>query len=102
MYKKGRGVPKDFAQAADWYRKAAEQGHAWAQYVLGGLYKNGEGVTQDYECAYVWLSLSIKNGVFMNGVGKLRDAVAKVLSTAQFETAKGVLAEYFELYRARR
>ena len=26
LYRDGRGVPRDMAQAADWYRKAAEQG----------------------------------------------------------------------------
>ena len=27
----GRGVPKDYAEALKWYRKAADQGHALAQ-----------------------------------------------------------------------
>src|ERR1035437_8146301 len=34
-YAKGEGVPQDYAQAAVWYRKAAEQGDAKAQYSLG-------------------------------------------------------------------
>ena len=29
------GVPEDDAEAVRWYRKAAEQGHAGAQYNLG-------------------------------------------------------------------
>ena len=28
MHAEGRGVPQDFAEAATWYRKAAEQGEA--------------------------------------------------------------------------
>ncbi|EET45192.1 hypothetical protein NEISICOT_01187 [Neisseria sicca ATCC 29256] len=36
---KGQGVRQDHAQAAQWYRKAAEQGHAVAQYNLGVAYK---------------------------------------------------------------
>jgi len=35
MYDKGRGVPKDDAEAAKWSRKAAEQGNATAQTNLG-------------------------------------------------------------------
>jgi TPR repeat protein len=31
MYDRGQGVPQDDVQAAEWYRKAAEQGHAAAQ-----------------------------------------------------------------------
>ncbi len=32
----------------------AEQGHARAQYELGGLYNMGKGVEQDYEQAAKW------------------------------------------------
>ena len=35
MYDLGDGVPQDHQQAAVWYRKAAEQGHASAQSYLG-------------------------------------------------------------------
>ena len=35
MYYFGRGVPKDYTQAVSWYRKAAQQGYAKAQYNLG-------------------------------------------------------------------
>jgi TPR repeat protein len=37
-----------------WYRLAAEQGHAKAQYNLGLMYYNGEGVPEDYVIAYMW------------------------------------------------
>ena len=29
MYDNGEGVPQDYAEAAKWYRLAAEQGEAW-------------------------------------------------------------------------
>jgi TPR repeat protein len=32
MYTNGQGVPQDYAQAAFWYRKAARQSYAVAQY----------------------------------------------------------------------
>ena len=48
MYAKGKGVPQDHAEAARWFRKAAEQGHASAQYNLGIMHANGEGVPQDH------------------------------------------------------
>ena len=41
MYANGEGVPKDDAQAVQWYRKAAEQGDAKAQYKLGVMDANG-------------------------------------------------------------
>jgi len=37
MYRKGKGVPKNKAEAVKWYRKAAEQGDADAQYWLEKL-----------------------------------------------------------------
>jgi hypothetical protein len=39
----GRGVPKDRSQAAAWYRRAAEQGDAKAQFNLGLMYRYGSG-----------------------------------------------------------
>jgi hypothetical protein len=41
MYETGEGVPKDEAEAAQWYRKAAEQGHAKAQYYVSYAYHTG-------------------------------------------------------------
>ena len=46
MYQYGRGVAQDAKQAVSWYRKAAEQGNATAQYNLGAMYQNGDGVTK--------------------------------------------------------
>jgi uncharacterized protein len=58
MYAEGRGVDKNPAEAAKWYRKAAEKGVQDAQYRLGGMYERGEGVPQDIEYAYGWYSVS--------------------------------------------
>lgn len=35
LYADGEGVPKDSAEAASWYREAADQGYAEAQFNLG-------------------------------------------------------------------
>jgi TPR repeat protein len=53
-YFAGRGVPKDLAQAAYWYRKAADQGNPAAQVYLGYLYSAGVGVPQDTAEAIRW------------------------------------------------
>ena len=54
MYNRGRGVPQNYSQATDWFRKAAEQGDAYAQYNLGLMYFNGEGLPQNYSQAASW------------------------------------------------
>ncbi|MDO9312787.1 MAG: tetratricopeptide repeat protein [Nitrosomonas sp.] len=46
-----KAVPQDYKQAVDWYRKAAAQGDAGAQYNLGVMYFEGKGVPQDYKQA---------------------------------------------------
>lgn len=58
MYFKGQGVPQDYAEAAGWFQRAAEQGVSQAQYKLGELYEEGKGVTQDYEYAFAWYSVA--------------------------------------------
>ena len=39
---RGDGAPQDYKEAVKWYRLAAEQGDANAQYNLGVMYDNGE------------------------------------------------------------
>jgi TPR repeat protein len=58
LYYKGEGVTRDYAEAAKWYRKAANQGDADAQTILGSMYGEGKGVPRDYVWAYMWYSLA--------------------------------------------
>jgi uncharacterized protein len=46
-----------------WYRKAAEQGDAHAQFNLGVMYADGIGVPQDAVQAYMWYNLAAAQGV---------------------------------------
>ena len=45
-----------------WYRLAADQGDATAQYLLGGMYEFGRGVPQNYAEARKWLRLAADQG----------------------------------------
>lgn len=40
-----------YAQALEWYKKAADKGSALANFKIGYLYDNGEGVKKDYKLA---------------------------------------------------
>ncbi len=55
-------MPEDDAEAVRWYRLAAEQGYAAAQYNLGGMYGTGQGVPQDYAEAMRWYRLAAEQG----------------------------------------
>jgi TPR repeat protein len=63
QYHDGKGITQDYAQAALWYRKAADQGLAEAQYNLGLDYDRGQGVTQDYSQAAVWYRKAADQGL---------------------------------------
>jgi hypothetical protein len=62
LYADGEKIPRDNAQAALWFRRAAEQGNARAQFCLGFCYQDGRGTLQDYSQAATWLRKSAKQG----------------------------------------
>lgn len=63
-YERGlSGFPEDFAKAAAWYCKAAEQGHAMAQLSIGIAYNQGQGVPQDYAQAAFWWRKAAEQGI---------------------------------------
>ena len=65
MYSYGEGVPQDYKKAIEWYQKAAEQGHADAQYNLGWIYEKGRGVSADNYKALEWYEKAAVQGVAM-------------------------------------
>ena len=61
-YEKGWSVAQDYQEAVKWYRKAAEQGYAEAQYELGNCYEKGWSVAQDYQEAVKWYRKAAEKG----------------------------------------
>jgi TPR repeat protein len=59
----GEGIPKNEAEGVKWFQKAAELGHAGAQYLLGLCYAEGEGVRRDYAEAVKWLQKAAEQGL---------------------------------------
>jgi TPR repeat protein len=51
----GLGAAQDYAQAAHWYLKAADQSHALAQFNLGVMYAAGQGVPRDTTKSMEWM-----------------------------------------------
>jgi TPR repeat protein len=58
----GQGAPQDYAEAAKWFRRAADQGRADAKSLLGTAYINGEGVPQDYATTMHWYRKAADQG----------------------------------------
>jgi Trypsin-like peptidase domain/Sel1 repeat len=87
-YQKGRGVPRDYVQAAAWYRKAAEQGESLAQDNLGRAYMDGRGVPQDYVQAAAWYRKAAEQG----------ETAAQIHLGFAYANGKGVPRDYSESY----
>ena len=62
MYYSGQGVRQDYTEAFRWFRKAADQGYAEAQYNLGLMYANGHGVHQDFNLSKEWFGKACDGG----------------------------------------
>lgn len=105
-YASGENDERNFSKAAQLFKNAADQGHATAQFLLGGLYEvGGYGLQQDDQAAVRWFQKAadqenvdamrhlglcyIKgNGVNQNietGFDWLKKAVVKGDAKAQYE-----------------
>jgi TPR repeat protein len=84
MYRDGRGVPQDYTDAVMWFRKAADQGDAVAQYLLGDQYAKGEGAPQDYAEAMIWFRKAAEQG----------HPVAKLYLGVMYAEGRGVPQDY--------
>ncbi len=74
----------DFETALRILTPLAEQGVAEAQSKLGWMFKNGEGVLQDYKIAAKWTTLAAEQG----------DAIAQSNLGVMFERGEGVPQDY--------
>ena len=89
MYEVGQGVPRDEAEAANWYRRAAEQGLAGAQYSLAALYVQGKGVSANENEAMKWYRLAAEQG----------DALAQYNLGMRYYEGRGVPPEPAQAYQ---
>ena len=98
-YLNGRHVAQDYRLGLDWLIRSSDAGFAYSRYVLADVYSRGfAGAPVDDERAYYYASLAAASSTLdakaRERAGKLRDASAKRLSSAQLATqqAKASLA----------
>ena len=87
----------DYGTALREWRPLAEQGNAAAQYNLGFMYRNGQGVTQDYAQAHMWYNLAASSfppGEDHDEAVKNRDIVAEKMTPAQISEAQKLAREW--------
>ena len=74
---------KNYVEAFQLYTKAANQGNAGAQVMLGSMYATGKGTTQNYQQAFQWFTKAANQGnadaqkmlgyMYYNGQGTTRN-----------------------------
>ena len=79
---------EDYATAFKEWTSLAEQGNADAQYYLGMVYYDGQGVPQDYTMAHMWYNIAAANGAILGGV--VRDNVAEKMTAAAVAKAQAM------------
>ncbi len=79
------------------WRPLAEQGNANAQFNLGTMYANGQGVPQGDTQAHMWFNLAASRfppGEDRDKAVKYRDIVAKMMTPAQISEAQKLAREW--------
>ena len=96
MYEMGWGVPQDYVEAVKWFRRAAEQGNAWAQTDLGLGYAEGQGVPQDYVLAHMWFNLAAASEQDASAsLGRhKRDEIGRLMTPDQIAEAQRMAREW--------
>lgn len=92
LYLDGHGVPQSTAEAASWFRRAAEQDYTEAQHNLGAMYGSGQGVKRDYVQAYKWLNICAAKG--NAGCVAQRDLIAKKLKPGQVAEGQRLATDF--------
>jgi hypothetical protein len=96
-YEAGRsGLKQDYAEAANWYRKSADQGNVYAQASLGILYHSGKGLPRDDVQSEMWLTISAEHAPKddRDTIVEMRDSVAAHLTPQQLAEAQRLAREW--------
>lgn len=73
----------DYQTAAKILRELADGGETIAQFILGGMYFDGKGLTQDHGEAFFWMTIALKRAStpdLQEFIGKCRDRAAAKLT----------------------
>jgi hypothetical protein len=97
IYDDGNGVDVNRTEAATWFGRAADQGHARAQVALGRLLSIGEpDLSRDLIGAYKWLSLAVEQDI--EEARALRDEVAAQMHEGELQKARRAVELWREMH----
>ena len=87
-----------YEKAYQIWKPLAEKGNADAQYYMGVMFANGQGVKLNNIVAYAWYSVAAEEQEMAE---ENRDDIEVKLSVAQLEQAKKLAKEYSRKYLPR-
>jgi len=86
MYLEGKGVPRNYPEAKNYFYVAASGGIELAMRRLGEMFRDGKGVTKSRVLAHMWYSMGAANG---DGASHYyRDEVAKDMTPEQIKDSQ--------------
>jgi hypothetical protein len=90
LYRDGKGVEADWAQAATWLRLAAASGDGRAMVALGRALERGEGARRDETKALAWYTLAARTlpvGLDRDAALRGEDRIARLAPSSQRKKA---------------
>jgi len=102
-YEGNWGTTQDFVQAAQWYRKAADGGHAIGQLTLAAMYERAVGVPRDAVEAHKWSNLAASRAQSEDrkSFTDVRDRIAASMTPDQIAEAQKRAREWMEAFETR-
>jgi hypothetical protein len=89
------GQPRDYARAAQWFRKSAQQGDTFAQRQLGEMYSAGLGFPRDFVSAYMWFNVAATKSDSDSVIARRsRDQLEKQMTPGQIAEAQRLSREW--------
>ena len=109
LHAAGTGVPRDINQAATWFKKAAMQGYAPAQFHLGSLFAASADPSNRVQ-AYAWLTLAAETaqrqpatrypGYSLASFTRARDELAAKMHPFEIPLARSTAAQFRTMIQA--
>jgi uncharacterized protein len=105
MLYEGRGVTQDYEAAADWYKRAAEDGVVEAQIEYALMSRLGQGVSsRDFVESYKWYLIAARMGhpSAVKQVEEMPKTYATYLGARQLAEARKMADQFLERYAERK
>lgn len=98
MRETGTGVGRDLEQAAEWYTRAAERGHAQAQLALARIYADKTSPLRSDDAAYFWAAVVVDSFNFSDeeqaSTLQMLEAAARKLSRGTVRALRRKVANW--------